>query len=294
VARRTIGILVVAMALTAVLAEGAAAQPPPTLGGGLLAQAGPLRTYTPSVNLSLQPRGARIAMLFDTSVRCGRDTIDVSGSGEAPFDGTSFTFKGASLRRLGRGRVTAEWTVTGQMSGPAAAGGSLHIVGVRRVSGRTRRCAVKPDRAFQVRLAGPLAGGAARPQPRAFYGGTSSYVIFNGMQAPVMLRATGDGRKLAAQWVIAGKCGRGPRDHFVNFTPAMTVRADGTFSRAERFSIRYADVLIRYRPSFAGRLSSDGATGTLRLGTRIYNRRGTRLLTRCDSGLRSWNAAPAG
>jgi hypothetical protein len=47
-----------------------------------------------------------------------------------------------------------------------------------------------------------------------------------------------------------------------------------------------------YRASFAGRFATDGATGTLRLRTRIFNRRGTKLRTRCDSSTRTWNAAP--
>lgn len=143
-----------------------------------------------------------------------------------------------------------------------------------------------------MRIPVPPAGGPAQPGPRAFYAGTIGYEIFDRIQAPVILRATKDARKISAQWSIAGTCGRGPREHFVNFTPPTTVRPDGTFSRNERFSIRYADVVVRYRPSFSGRIRTDGATGTLRLRTRIYNRRGTKLLTRCDSGGRNWNAAP--
>jgi hypothetical protein len=284
--------VVAAMVLTAAIADGAAAQaPPPTLGGGTLPTAAQPTTYTPSVNLSLQPRGARVAMLFDSTVLCGRDVIDVSGSGDVPFDGTSFSFRGASVKRVAGGRLAVEWTVDGRLSGGSATG-TLHVVGVRRSSGRSRRCARKPNRPFEVRFAGPPAGGPAQAVPRGFYAGTSSYEIFDRMQAPVTLRASGDGRKIAAQWTIGGKCGRGPREHFRNFTPAMRVRPDGTFARNERFSIRYADVLVRYRPSFAGRLAADGATGTLRLRTRIYNRRGTKLRTRCDSGVRTWNAAP--
>ena len=71
----------------------------------------------------------------------------------------------------------------------------------------------------------------------------------------------------------------------------MKVRADGSFAREERFSIRYSDGLIRYRASFAGRFATDGATGTLRLRTREFNRRG-KLTARCGSGTRTWNAAP--
>jgi hypothetical protein len=248
-----------------------------------------VKSYTPSVNLSLQPRGAKIAMLFDTSVRCGRDIQDVAGSGEVPWDGTSFSFKGGSVRDLGRGRLAHEFTVTGQLSGGHATG-TLHVVGVRRRSGRSQKCAQRPNRAFEVRFAGPPAGGPAKPLSRAFYAGTSSYEIFDRIQAPVTLRVTKDAKKVAGQWTIAAKCGRGAST-FVNFSPPMRLRANGSFSSRERFSIRYTDGVIRYRASFAGRFATDGATGTLRLRTREFNRRGKRT-PRCDSGTRRWNAAP--
>ncbi len=231
-------------------------------------------------------------MIYDSSVLCPASTVDVMGGGEVAFDGTNFSFQGSGSTSLGKGRVTYRWTVKGQVSGGAATG-TLHVTGVRRGNGRPRKCGRKPDRAFAVRLAPSPAGAPAQPQPRAFYAGTSNFEIFDRIQSPVTLRATTDGRKISSQWTVSGKCGRGPRDHFVNFTPAMRVRPDGTFSRSERFSVRYADVLIRYRPQFTGAIKSDGATGTLRLRTTIYNRRGTKLLTRCDSGGRVWNAVPA-
>ena len=107
-----------------------------------------------------------------------------------------------------------------------------------------------------------------------------------------MLRATKDARKVTARWTMAAKCRRGPRESFVNLTPAARVGPNGGFARKERFSVRYADALVRYRASFAGRIRADGATGTQRLRARVYNRRGTKLRTRCDSGVRTWNAAP--
>ena len=81
--------------------------------------------------------------------------------------------------------------------------------------------------------------------------------------------------------------------HFVNFTPAMRVRPDGTFSRRERFSVSLRGRLVRYRATFTGRIRTDGATGTLRLRTRVYDRSGTKLRTKCDSGRRIWVANPA-
>ena len=71
----------------------------------------------------------------------------------------------------------------------------------------------------------------------------------------------------------------------------MLIRADGSFSRAERFPVAYADVFVRFRVRFAGRVSGESANGTLRMRARIYTANGRRLLTGCDSGLRNWSAA---
>ena len=286
---RPVTVTLAAMALMAVSAAEAVAQAP-TYGGGRLPTAAPPGGYEPSMGVSLQPRGDRIAVRFDSSVLCGRDVFDVVGRRTVPFDGTTFSAQGASVKSVARGRLTFQWTLSGQLSGGIVRG-VLRVVGVRRKSGRGRACATKPERPFEARLAGPPAGAPAQPPSRGFYAGTSLYEIVDGLQSPVILRASRDARKIAARWTIAAKCRRGPRDGFVNYTPPTRVGPRGGFLRKERFSVRYLDVLIRYRTSFAGRIASDGATGTLRLRTRIYNRSGTRLLTRCDSGKRRWNAA---
>jgi hypothetical protein len=290
-----IRVLLVATALTVAFADIAAAQapPPPTYGGGRLVQAEPLKTYAPSVNLSLQPRGSQIAMLFDSSVSCGGRPIDIQGGDEVAWDGTNFSFQGSgrvALRR--RGRLDYTWTVTGQISGGTGTG-TLHVTGVRRRGGKARKCTRKADRAFVVKHSAALAGGPAMPAPRAFYAGTSDFEIFDRIHSPVILRATKDGKRIAGQWTIATKCGRGRGEAFVNFSPPMRVRPDGTFSRKERFSVEYGTELVRYRATFSGRIHADGATGTMRLRTRVYNRRGTKLRTRCDSGNRIWIVTPA-
>ena len=290
--RRT-KLVIAAAALMATGAEGAAAQQPATFGGGRFPPiAAAPKGYVPTVGISLQPRGARIAMRYDSSVRCGRDVFDIVGRGEVPFDGTTFSLRGASIQNVARGRLAFEWTVNGKINGGSATG-TLHVVGVRRISGRARRCTAKPNRAFEARVAAAPAGGPARPQPLGLYAGTSSYEIVDRLPAPVILRATKNGRRIAARWTMAAKCRRGPRESFVNVTPTSKVGANGAFARKERFSVRYADALVRYRTTFAGRVRTDGATGTLRLRARVYNRSGTKLRTRCDSGVRTWNAAPA-
>lgn len=287
-------LVTLAVLLAVGLASDTSAQSPSTFGGGRLPpfSAKP-RAYVPTVGVSLQPRGSQIAVRFDTTLLCGKDTFDVTGRKLVAFDGTSFSATAASIQNVARGRLAFEWTMSGTISGSAASG-TLRIAGVRRVSGRKRSCARKPTRAFQARLTGTPAGAAARPRPRGLYLGTSSFEIVDRLQAPVVLRAGTTGGRVAARWTIAATCRRGPRQQFVNLTPLTRVRDDGTFARSERFLIRYQDAVIRYRVRFGGRFVGDGASGTLRLRARVYNRSGKRLRTRCDSGTRTWNAALAG
>ena len=110
----------------------------------------------------------------------------------------------------------------------------------------------------------------------------------------MVIRASKDAHKVTARWTIAAKCRRGPRELFVNLTPPTRVRADGSFGRNERFAVRYVDALVRYRTRFAGRFAGEGASGTLRLRARVFNRSGKKLRTRCDSWTRTWNVALGG
>jgi hypothetical protein len=283
---RSLRVLAAATVLSAVvMVEGAAAQSPPTFGGGRLPAATQPTHYRPTVTTALQPRGGRIAMLFDSTLLCTGNVLPVQGSGEVAWNGTSFRFKGRSSKAFSGGRLRYRWTMTGQVSGQTATG-KLHIVGRQR----SHRCTKKPTRPFELRVAGPRSGAPAKPAARAFLGGTSAFALFDGIAAPVMLRVSNNGSKVASQWTIDAKCGKGPSEHLVNFTPGMRIRPDGSFSRAERFSLRYTDAFVRYRPVFSGHFTSDGASGTLRLRASIYNRRHTKLLTRCDSGVIGWNA----
>jgi hypothetical protein len=112
-----------------------------------------------------------------------------------------------------------------------------------------------------------------------------------GLQAPVMLRVNGDGKRIGARWSASAACGDGKPLRFVNYTPPAAIGADGSFSRPERYTVRFADARLRYRIGFSGRISGESATGTLRARVRVFSRDGRRLLTRCDTGARSWSAA---
>ena len=282
--------MTLAVLLALVIAGDAPAQ---TFGGGRLQTAALPKSYEPTVGISLQPRGSQIALRFDTTLRCGKEVFEASGRKVAAFDGSSFSAAGASVKPIARGRLAFEWTLSGTLSGNAASG-TLRIAGVRRAAGRKRACAAKPTRAFEARLATAPTGAAAQPRSRGLYLGTSSYEIVDRLQAPVVIRASKDARKVTARWTIAAKCRRGPRERFVNLTPPTRVRADGSFGRSERFAVRYVNALVRYRTRFSGRFAGEGASGTLRLRARVYSRSGKKLRTRCDSGTRTWNVAPAG
>jgi hypothetical protein len=277
-----------ALVVTSVVATSDAAAAP-TYGGGLLSTtASKPRHYTPSLGIVLDQRGDRLAFRFDTSLACGRDSYQVSGKRSVPLAGGHAEARGASVLPLRGGRVNFSWRLAAGVNGDAASG-TLVIKGRRTAGGRSQTCTHKPTRPFQARLARAPAAAAAMPAGRALYFGLTDQALTNGLPGAVVLRTTADGRRAAARWTAKAPCRRGPHELLINFTPATPIGPDARFSREERFTQRFADALVRYRVAFAGGFTGDGAAGTLRLRARIYTTRG-RLLTRCDSGARSWTA----
>ena len=257
-------------------------------GGGLLPYTSVPRGFNPSVGIALQPRGDRMALRFDTTLRCGRQTFEAVGRTLAPFDGSAFSAHGASrVRGLG---LRYAWELNGVLSGQTVTG-ELRIAGVRHRGTRRIRCTRHPSRRFHARVTTPPTGAPASAHPAAEYLGMSAIRI-GGLPGPVVLRTTRDGRKVAARWNAIARCGRGPRERLVNFTPATRIGTAGGFLRKERFTVRYSDAVVRYRVRFGGRFNADGAAGRLRMRAVIMDRQ-RHLLTRCDTGTRSWHALPA-
>lgn len=264
----------------------------PTYGGGLLPYTTTPRTFNPSLGIVLQQRGHRLALRFDTLLRCGRTVEEAVGRKRVALAGSSFAASGASVVRNGRLRLEYAWSLRGTVAGQTATG-SLRIGGRRRIGdGRWVSCRRRPERGFQARLGTPPTGAAARPQSASGYYGVSD-IVLDGLRAPVVLRTTRDGAKVAARWNATARCRRGPRVRLVNFTSATRVRPDGSFARSERFSVRYAHALVRYRVRFAGGFQVDGARGELRVRARVFDRRGHRLRARCDTRSRRWHALAA-
>jgi hypothetical protein len=111
-----------------------------------------------------------------------------------------------------------------------------------------------------------------------------------GIRLPIALRVTRNGRKVFALWQATMQCGPRAVLTAVNLTPQTRIRPDGTFSRKERYAIRYGDGSVdRFRVVLRGRFLSDGAVGTLR--ARMQTRKPGRRYFPCESGTQRWTAA---
>ena len=74
-----------------------------------------------------------------------------------------------------------------------------------------------------------------------------------------------------------------------NVTPITKIKPDGTFTRSERYTIRYEHGLVdHFRVTFTGTFRADGVSGTLiaRLRTTQPGKR----FRPCSSGVQAWAA----
>ena len=85
------------------------------------------------------------------------------------------------------------------------------------------------------------------------------------------------------------KCGKS-RIPVVNVTPFTKIRSDGSFSRTEKYTVRYSDGAHDvYRVTFSGHFVAGGAVGTLRARDQ-YTDPKHRLYNPCLSGTQTWSA----
>ncbi len=285
--------IMVATAVAGFLGADAVAMAQTTYGGGRLASIERSRTYRPTVGFVLQTRGStQAAIRFTTTVLCGKTSYDVSARKLVTLTGSRFSAKGASTIELDGAVLGYAWRINGGVNGQAA-DGVLRIAGALKTAKRTRKCAQRPVRAFQARARYAPTGAFSGPERAGAYVGLSDSTIVDGLPGPVRLRVSPDGLRVGAMWEASAPCEPRSREVFTNFTPSSAIRRDGSFYRAERFTVRYSDAVVRYRVRFSGRFRVDGAVGTLQQRATIYDRRGKRVRARCDSGRRSWTAMRA-
>ena len=198
------------------------------------------------------------------------------------LSGENFTATGST--RLA-GKLRLKVTVTGTFAGEQAAG-TLQAKGVggKGCKNFSRKFLVKADRTPTGAPSGPPANGT-------FLGGLSSQTV-GGLRMPVMLQVRSGATKVVALWQAVMKCGPKARLTAVNFTPATKIAADGSFTKSEKYTIKYGNGSSdTYRVSFGGRFLADGASGTLRV--RMQTRQKGKSFYPCDSSTLNWTATAA-
>lgn len=253
-----------------------------TAGSGVAYGGGsrlPRKIGSTAISLVRSPDN-RVAGRLGFGITCARTpylNMVLRVRGLAAADG-SFRASG-SLRVTRRGRVTA--ALTGRFDGAAASG-------TVRIAGRRIRCGGWKH-PFVARTASAPRGTAAMPAPRAVLAGVTGQSAA-GTPLSVLLGVSGGGRQVTALWQVVMRCGPRATAPVVNFSPPVTIRPDGTFTRRETFTIRYRDrSRERYRVTVTGRFLSDGAVGTVR--ARMTTRKRGHRYYPCDSGAQSWAAS---
>ncbi len=228
----------------------------------------------PAIGLTLKADGS-IAGRVRLTYGCGRKVtiynVVVAVKGRA--NGAAFTASGKT-RESGAG--TIRYTLTGTLA-PDSATGRIKLL--NRCGNRTRD--------FTLRAAAAPAGAPAKPAPSSSYFGTTSQTAA-GTPLPIFLRVAKNGRVYVNSYTAAA-C-RGFKLNAADSTPSRVVRADGSFTSNQRYTVRYKDGSVeRYRVNVAGRFLADGVTGPLRI--RFTYRKG-RTHGSCDTGAVSWAARP--
>jgi hypothetical protein len=167
----------------------------PFYAGGSLPEAAVSGSgYTPTVGVTLvlRPDG-RVALAFDTTLRCGRAVAQVRVARAVAWDG-------ATLRAQGKGRapfagraVRFTWAVQASADGQAATG--MLQLGARR---HGRRCRGRAPRGFLAPLVPAAPGAPARPAAASAYSGGGPRLAAGRRPGSVVLRVSPDGSRRGA------------------------------------------------------------------------------------------------
>ena len=283
--------LVTLAVLLAVVPAGTASAQSPTFGGGRLQTAALPKTYSRRSASRCSRAGARSPCASTRRCAAAATSSTPPGASSSRSTAGAFSAAGASVRRVAGGRLAFEWTLTRH---------DLRQRGERDAADQRRAAGLRPPPRLRRQAHPPVRGPPRRrarrraPRSRSRAGSTS---------APAATRSSTGFRRpsssaRARTRARSPRAGRSPRS-------AAAARAScSSTSRRRRASAPTArspaasasPSATSTRSSATGRASpagspADGASGTLRLRARVFNRSGKRLRTRCDSGTRTWNAA---
>jgi hypothetical protein len=229
----------------------------------------------PSITLLRRDDGS-ITGRAVTSARCGgwaayNEVVKLSGR---TADGVSFTASGRT--RIGGRGPSMRITVSGTLTADAATGNI-------RIRHRCRTF----NQTLALRTPAAPAGAPAVPGPGTLMFGNTSQSA-SGLPLAVALRVAKNGR-VYASWQALANCRRGTHQVY-DFTPSRKIAADGSFGGTQSYTIRYKGFSERYRVSFRGRFTADGATGTYTASVRYQD--GKNRYVPCRSGRQTWTARP--
>ena len=137
------------------------------------------------------------------------------------------------------------------------------------------------------RVVGHCASGERRWRAGSGYYGLAS-VDGGGRPRAFLLDRTA-ARVTTAVFEYRLRC-RGGASERINVTPGGRVAADGTFTLRERFILRFADAVERFRVAVRGRFTAAGVVGRLRVNSVARSLAG-RVIDRCRTGPVAFSAS---
>lgn len=292
--RRAAAAAIAAAAWTGAVAPApTAGAPAANFGGGAIAVPVDEDTVAKDMLLSVRSQAdgnAGIDGQIFTS--CGPGTI--RGVAKLAADG-SFTLRGSARRRPVAGvSETTTFTVRGALTADGGSGTARATLRIDPRRGETKTCRSRTV-SWTMRRAGAAAAPGPAPAAATTMFGLTSQQASRARHAVVLHTAHG-GRSIE-RFLIAyrAKCDRGRVVVFdeQNFSPEFDVAADGSFRSVERFTLRYADVVVRTTVVVRGQFDqAGGAAGRLSVTERFSSRRTGRRVDVCATGTRSWSARP--
>lgn len=290
--RASLKVSTLVIALVAASAPPAAGQATPgmELAGGTLAGQGTLAGGS-DVGIKVSPAGDTVTIRAAGAVRCGRGrSSEGHGAGTGPIapDGT-FSVQLKDGQQEGERGLSSSVVADGRITGDRATG-ELDIT----TRARGRVCRGRLTYAARVAPGLGAAASAAPPAGATLIGRAGSALAPSAAPFSFNLRVASNGRS-----ITRGTSGfrdnwnrRNPDREETNYLTRVPIRSNGTFSKTERYTIRWGDGNERVVIRTTGRFVTGGATGTFRTTRTFRSKRTGRVLARSDSGLLRWNAAP--
>jgi hypothetical protein len=214
--------------------------------------------------------------------RCGSASL---GRTVTPAADGSFTIHTTVRSRSGDLRRTARITLAGAVAGASGSGTASAKLTFRR-SGRVVGGCNSGPRTWQVRASVPEALVGPAKANAGYYGLTSQS---SGRPHPFTLHVDSTARRVqSAVFDYRRRCRHGSPEAN-NVTPGSPIRADGTFSLRERFTLHFSNATERFLVTVEGRFTPTGVNGTLSVKSVARSPSG-RVIDRCQTGRRSFAA----